>query len=115
MNNILVYNGYRAVIEFSTEDMALFGKVLDIDDKVIFEIDTPDEAESIFHEVIDDYLEFCKENNKEPCRPYKGAFNVRISPELHKKAAQMSRDKGMSLNSFVETAIRNEINNRDPA
>ena len=69
INNILTHKGYQAVIEFSVEDMLLFGKVLDIDDKIIFEIDDPAKTESIFHKVIDDYLEFCKENDKEPCKP----------------------------------------------
>ncbi len=109
MNNVVEYKGYQAVIEFSAEDLTLFGKVMDIDDKIVFEIDDPSNAMSIFKEVIEDYLSFCQENSKEPCKPYKGVFNVRISPSLHKKAVQLSRKKNISLNAFVELAIKNYI------
>lgn len=109
MNNIIEYKGYQSIIEFSVEDMTLFGKVLDIDDKIIFEIENPNDAFSVFKEVIDDYLEFCKENDKVPCKPYKGLFNVRISPDLHKRAVQRARNMGIKLNALVEKAIRNEV------
>ena len=109
MNNIIEYKGYQAVIEYSAEDATLFGKVLDVEDRIIFEIDNPSEANSLFKEVIDDYIEFCKANNKEPCKPFKGVFNVRISPELHKRAVQISRNQKQTLNSFVENAIRHQV------
>ena len=113
MNNIIEYKGYQALIEFSAEDTTLFGKVLDVDDKIIFEIDNPSDAKLIFKEVIDDYLEFCKENNKEPCKPYRGVFNVRVSPELHKKAVQLSRKQNLTLNAFIESAIRCQVEKRE--
>lgn len=64
MGNVIDYRGYRAVIEFSAEDSTLFGKVMDIDDKIIFEINNPSDAKSIFKEVIDDYIKLCKEVKK---------------------------------------------------
>lgn len=106
MSNVIEYNGYQAIIEYSAEDAVLFGKVMDIDDKIIFEINDPSETKVIFKEVIDDYLEICKENSKEPCKTYKGVFNVRISPTLHKKAVQAARRLNITLNSFVESVIR---------
>lgn len=70
MNNVVNYKGYQAIIEFSSEDSTLFGKVLDIDDKIIFEIDNPCNTMSIFKEAIEDYLALCQENSKEPCKPH---------------------------------------------
>lgn len=64
MSNIIDYRGYRAIIEFSAEDSTLFGKVIDIDDKIIFEVDNPCNAKSIFQKVIDDYIELRKEMEK---------------------------------------------------
>lgn len=112
MNNIIEYKGYQAIIEYSAEDATLFGKVLDVDDKIVFEIENPSEASEVFREIIDDYLEFCKENNKEPCKPYKGVFNVRISTDLHKSAVQAARRKNTTLNAFVESAIRAQVEKR---
>jgi predicted HicB family RNase H-like nuclease len=34
-----------------------------------------------------------------------GSFNIRINPELHKKAAMKSIELGISLNQLVEEAI----------
>ena len=55
----------------------------------------------IFYAAVDDYLEFCKEVGKDPEREYKGTFNVRISPELHKKLALRAFKDGCSLNAEV--------------
>ena len=60
---------------------------------------------------MDDYLEFCKEVGKDPEREYKGTFNVRISPELHKKLALRAFKDGCSLNAEVESAIKAFVDN----
>lgn len=115
MNNIIEYKGYQAVIEYSAEDATLFGKVMDIDDRILFEIEDPSKAEEVFKDVIEDYLEMCKEVSKEPCKPYKGSFNVRISPDLHKKAVQAARRAQISLNAFVESLFEKYLNDNSYA
>jgi len=65
-----------------------------------------------FIESIDDYIELCKKAKKEPSRSFKGTFNVRLTPELHKKAFKYATIEGMSLNQFVQKAIENELNGR---
>jgi predicted HicB family RNase H-like nuclease len=42
-------------------------------------------------------------------KPFKGSFNVRISPKLHYKAALLAHEEQISLNSFVEESIRDKI------
>ena len=54
---------------------------------------------------MDDYLKFCKEVGKEPDKEYKGSFNVRINPDLHKKLAIIAMKNGDTLNTSVEKAI----------
>jgi len=51
----------------------------------------------------------CKEAGKEPQKSYKGSFNIRISPELHRTAAVIASKEGISLNAFVERAIFDEV------
>ena len=50
-------------------------------------------------------MDDCKERGVSPEIPYKGSFNVRISPDLHRKIALYAIEKGTSLNSAVEEAI----------
>jgi len=62
-----------------------------------------------FHHAVDEYLETCKMLGREPQKTYKGIFNVRIDPQLHKKAYQQSLKSGISLNTFVKQAIEKEV------
>ena len=99
------YKGYHTKIEFDVESMALRGKIEGINDYIDFEAEDIVSIEKEFHSAVDDYLEFCAEVGKEPEKEYKGTFNVRISPELHKKIALCAFKDGRSLNAEVEKAI----------
>ena len=105
MNDILEYNGYYASLHFSSEDEVFYGKLLGIDDLVNFEGASVKELKKAFHEAVEDYLETCKELGKEPNKTYKGTFNVRITTDLHKEAANFASIHNISLNDFVKTAI----------
>ena len=105
-NNLLEYKGYHTKIEFDSEGLVLRGKIEGIGDLVDFECESSKDAEKEFHTAVDAYLEFCKEVRKEPDREYRGTFNVRISPELHKKLAILAIENDDTLNASVEKAIQ---------
>ena len=105
----LEYKGYTGTIEYSKEDGLLFGKVLGIKALISFEGATGKELEVDFMEVVDSYLADCKQDRVAPEKPFKGSFNVRISPKLHRKAALLAMEENTSLNSFVAEAIRERI------
>ena len=105
MNNILEYKGYYTKVEYSAEDGVLFGKIEGIKDLVNFECENAADAEKEFHRAVDDYLAFCADLGQDPDKPYKGVFNVRISPELHRRAAMAADKSGVTLNAFVAKAI----------
>ncbi|MCD8122089.1 MAG: type II toxin-antitoxin system HicB family antitoxin [Clostridiales bacterium] len=109
MNNTMNYKGYVGSVEFSENDGVFFGKVMGIRALISYEGETAKELVEDFHGAVDDYLELCKEEGIEPEKAYKGSFNVRISPELHREAAIFAATNQISLNSFVEKAVRNEL------
>lgn len=111
MGNVLEYKGYQAKIEYSVEDNLLHGKIEGIRDLVNFESASAGEIEEEFHSAVDDYLEFCKEVGKEPDKSYSGSFNIRIKPENHRKLAQLAFREGRSINSVIEKAISDLIQN----
>jgi predicted HicB family RNase H-like nuclease len=76
-----------------------------IDDSITFEGNSVAKLKRAFKEAIDDYIEICAETDKDPHKSYKGSFNIRIKPELHKKAAYKSLEQGISLNQLVERAL----------
>lgn len=109
MKNIMRYKEYYATINYEEETSTFYGKIEDIDDLVSFEGTTVEELKKSFKYMVEEYLEFCKENGKQPDKPYKGSFNVRVGSELHKKAVMMARTSNMSLNQFVENAIKEKV------
>jgi predicted HicB family RNase H-like nuclease len=58
---------------------------------------------------VENYIRTCKELGRKPQKTFKGQFNVRIHPELHKKAAMEAAKRNVSLNKLVETAIEREV------
>lgn len=105
MNNSIEYKGYYGSVEYSAADEVFFGRVSGISDHITFEGKSIDELKRDFADFVDDYLESCAKLSKEPERAYKGSFNVRISPELHKQLSIFSQLHNQSLNASVEEAI----------
>ena len=112
MNNTMEYKGYVGSVEFSEEDGLFYGKVMGIRALISYEGTTAHELVDDFHGAVEDYLALCEAEGKEPEKAYKGSFNVRISPELHKQAAIFATTHGISLNSFVENALRKSLVNQ---
>ena len=109
MKDVLTYKGFIGTVHFSAEDKVFHGKIEGIDDLVTFGGHSVEELIKAFHNEVDDYIALCKEMGKEPIRSYKGSFNVRISPEMHRKTVEKATKKGLSLNQFVQKAIEKEL------
>ena len=109
MNNTMEYKGYVGSVEFSEEDGLFYGKVMGIRALISYEGITSTEQVNDIHGAVDDYLALCEENHTEQERAYKGSFNVRISPELHKQAVIFAMAHNMSLNSLVENSIEQAV------
>ena len=109
MGNVLEYKGYHTKVEYDNDDMVLRGKIEGISDYVDFESHSIENVGSEFHKAVDDYLEFCAEVGKTPEKEYKGTFNVRIDPSLHKKLAFIAYANNVSLNTSVEKAISDYV------
>ncbi len=105
----LEYKGYTGTIQYSSDDGILFGKVLGIRGLVSYEGTTGKELEQDFKLAVDDYLEACRESGTNAEKPFKGSFNIRIPPVLHKRAVLMAMQGKVSLNSFVAEAIRFKV------
>jgi len=108
-DNMLKYKDFYGSVEYSANDECFFGKILGTSDLVTFEGNSVPALKNAFTEAVEDYIVLCKEAGKEPQKTYKGSFNVRIPPELHREAAVMANSKGLSLNALVEKAINDLV------
>lgn len=102
----LTYKGYTGTIVASIEDDCLHGQLLFIDDSITYEGNTVEGIKSSFEEAVDRYLAYCAETGKPANKPYSGSFNVRIGPELHRKAVKAAYDSGIKLNELVTQSIQ---------
>ncbi|MCH5343091.1 MAG: type II toxin-antitoxin system HicB family antitoxin [Acetatifactor sp.] len=109
MSSLLSYKNYSGTVEYSKEDKCLYGKVIGVKSLLSYKGNSVEELEADFQSVIDEYLKECKERGVEPEQSYKGSFNVRISPELHRTLAIYAVEHGKSLNAVVEEAIGNMV------
>lgn len=105
----LQYKGYTSVVHFDAEDKVLYGVLEGIRDLVTYEAESADDVERQFRMAVDDYLEMCKETNKEPQKPFKGSFNIRIDPEVHRKLFVDAQEQGISLNTLVARILSNYL------
>ncbi|MCW5907813.1 MAG: type II toxin-antitoxin system HicB family antitoxin [Chitinophagales bacterium] len=105
MENYMEYKGYIGTVSFNANDEVFYGKIHGITDLVTFEGQSVKELKKAFKDAVDDYLETCSALGKEPNKTFKGTFNVRLTAELHQKAAIAALRKSLSLNDFVKKAI----------
>jgi len=107
--NFIHYKNYTGSVFFSAEDAVFHGKVIGIKALISFEGDSVNAITNDFHNAVDEYLEFCKSEGKEPEKPFKGSFNIRINADLHRKLALTASARGVSLNKLVEDAISQSV------
>lgn len=105
MSSMLEYKGYHATVEYNAEEEIFVGEVFGISDSLNFHGTSVEELKEMFHQSIDNYLELCKQIGKKPEKEFRGSFNVRISPELHRKAALEAERQKITLNQYVLRAI----------
>lgn len=59
--NTMTYKGYLGLVSFSEKDNVFFGKIEGINGLVNFEGESVRELTEAFHEGVDDYLAYCKD------------------------------------------------------
>jgi len=94
---------------YSEEDRLLHGRIVGIRDMVSFEGTDVDGLERCFKEAVDEYLAFCEAEGKTPAVPFKGSFNVRISMDLHHRAARFAEEHDLKLNNVVADALKDYL------
>jgi len=105
MKNYLEYKGYRGTVAYSAEDDCLFGQVIGIADSISYEGTDITGLKQDFKASVDDYLKLCARIHKEPQKSYKGSFNIRITPELHRKLDLIAQSSNQTLNAVVTEAL----------
>ena len=110
MKRTISYKGYIGSVEIDEEDHGFGGIILNIDNAhIIYGGKDYDELVSSFHEAVESYINDTKTNDDESLSKYKGSFNVRVKPKVHRDAVVYAKQHDLSLNKVVEVAIREKI------
>jgi predicted HicB family RNase H-like nuclease len=107
--DVLTYKDFIGSVHFSAEDNIFFGKVEGINDLITFEGDSVRKLKNAFRYVIDEHIKDCEVENIPVEKSYKGSFNLRLTPDLHRKAVIMAKSQGSTLNAFVKKAIERNL------
>lgn len=94
---------------FDDEADIFHGEVINTRDVITFQGKSVSVLKKAFKDSVEDYLAFCREIGESPEKPFSGKFNLRLDPTLHRQAFMLARKSSQSLNSWVENAIKKQL------
>jgi predicted HicB family RNase H-like nuclease len=109
MQDKMTYKNFIGTVHFSSDDDLFFGKIEGINDLVTFEADNVSALREAFKEAVDDYLELCERTKKQVYKSFKGSFNIRITPDMHRLLYEKAQRLGVPFNRVVQKAIGREL------
>ncbi|MDK9705977.1 MAG: hypothetical protein OEL83_02900 [Desulforhopalus sp.] len=62
----IVHKGYHGTIEVDTRDYSLYGKILFIDEDLLYKGHSFEELEKNFREAVEGHIQNCMEKGKHP-------------------------------------------------
>lgn len=107
--NMMKYKNYVARIEFDDEDRIFCGRLMAIEDIVVFHGNNVDELETAFHESVDHYIEVSERTGRPAQKPYSGNLMLRIDPEIHAAVATASKVDGKSINQWAAEVLNKAV------
>jgi len=111
MKDLLTYKGFIGSVHFSADDQVSFGKIEGFNDLVTFEGKAVKELVDAFHHVVDEHINDCEKENIPVEKSYKGSFNIRPTPDLHRRLSVTAKMKGVSLNQLIHEALAGVVYN----
>lgn len=109
MNNIMVIDGYRAVVTYDPDIDMFRGEFVGLNGGADFY--APD-VEGLRREGVISLRVFmgaCRDAGISPVRTFSGKFQARVSAELHLRSTEAAAARGISLNQFVQHAMEREL------
>ena len=114
MKDRIKYKGFIGSVHYASEDRVFYGKVEGVNDLITFEGSPVNDLEEGFKYMVDEHIKDCTKKNVPLEKSYKGNLNIRLSPELHKKVAYKAALRGVSLNQYINDAIKDKMTSSDP-
>ena len=105
MNNVMMIDGHKAVIQYDPETEMLRGEFSGLNGGADFYADNVADLHQEGMASLQTFLEVCREQGVEPYKHYSGRFNVRVNPQTHAAAAAAAAAENISLNEWVSKTL----------
>lgn len=106
---MMEYKGYVGVVDFEPERGSFHGTVVNTNDTITFEGSSVAELRRELRRSVQEYLAFCREQDREPEKPFSGKMMLRTTPELHRKVALQAARHQVSMNAFVQEVLEKAV------
>lgn len=115
MTNILEIDGHKAIVSYDAETNLLRGEFVGLNGGADFYADSVSRLRREGARSLRTFLAVCAERGIEPYRHYSGRLNLRLPREIHEKAAIVAAANGVSLNTLIEEAVEQRLEQRGSA
>jgi predicted HicB family RNase H-like nuclease len=109
MNSTLIYKGFTAKVEFSSDDNLFVGRLIGVKDIVTFHGETVAELKTSMKETVDFFIEVCEKTGKKAKKNYSGKVMFRLPGALHARIAEMAESTGKSINEWGKEVFESAV------
>jgi len=106
---LMEYKGYTATVEVDLDAGILYGYVLGLQGGIDFQAENIADVRREFEASVEDYLAWCREEEREPEQPFIGKIVLRIEPKSHKEAALQAAREGVRLEDWLHSAVQEHL------
>ena len=106
---MIEYQGYLGVVDFDSELDSFHGTEINTNDVITFYGLSVAELREEMQKSIQEYLEFCREQGKEPEEPFSGKLVIQTSPELHRRIALSAARRHLNLNTYIHDVLEKAV------
>lgn len=110
MSNLMEYKGLAGKVSFDAQDKTFYGEVIGARTYLSFAGKSATALEKSFHSVVDEYIDFCKDQDIAPEKTWKGKVTFRPrSDELRHRIWLQATANNMSVNEWMNTVIESAV------
>ena len=106
MNNVLMIDGYQAVIAFDPEISMFRGEFVGLNGGADFYAADVEGLRREGETSLRVFLEACKERGIDPHKHFSGKFVLRLDPKVHEAASLAAAAQGKSLNQWATETLK---------
>ena len=106
---MIEYKGYIGVVEFDPDLDTFHGAVINTNDVITFYGSSVAELREEIRKSVEEYLEFCREQGREPEEPFSGKLILQTSPELHRRVALEAARRHVSMGTYVQEILEQGV------